>query len=247
MDELTRAWTRDNVVAHYANHRSRPRDLYKSEAHFLPDLLRPGLEVLDVGCAVGGFCSLLQELQPDIRYTGADISGAMVEEARRRYPDSRFEVCTADRLPFPDGAFDLVICTGGTLTMILEWREVLRECWRVSRSRVLWDIRVVREGPDLEDISRSYVKLNFAGEWEHRATAPYVVIGMPTLHRAVTSLQPAPVELRGYGYFHAVSDMAVTEYAEVCMTMLCLGKDPAHSAFIWDVPIPWPGAEERKT
>jgi len=242
VDDLARAWASPNVVAHYATHRSQPRDLHRSESYFLPGLLKPGLEVLDVGCAVGGFCALLRELQPDLRYTGVDISAAMVEEARRRYPKSRFEVCAADQLPFPDASFDLVLCTGGTLPMILEWREVLRECWRVTRSRVLCDVRVVAEGPDLEDIGRSYVKLAFAGEWDGRAVAPYVVITMPTLQRAVMALRPVPAEIRGHGYYHTVSEMAVTPFRDVCMATLCLSKDPAGVALDWDVPLPWPGA-----
>lgn len=243
MEDLIQAWTRPNVVAHYATHRSRPRDLYPSEARFLPGLLKPGLEVLDVGCAVGGFCAILREMQPEVRYAGADISAVMVEEARRRYPESRFEVCTADRLPFADRSFDLVLCTGGTLPMILEWREALRECWRVTRSRVLFDVRLVAEGPDLEDLGRSYVKLAFAGEWDGRAVAPYIVMTMPTLYRTVTALKPAPAEIRGYGYFHAVSRMAVTPFKEVCMTMLCLGKGrPGTAPMVdWQVPVPWPG------
>jgi hypothetical protein len=102
---------------------------------------------------------------------------------------------------------------------------------------------VVAEGEDVEDLARSYVKLDFAGEWDHRAVAPYVVITMATLHQVVSDLRPQPGEIRGHGYFHAVSDMAVTPFKEVCMTMLCLGKrrpgtDPV---FDWQVPLPWPG------
>lgn len=246
MDSPRQAWTRSNVVAFYTTHRNTPSDLYPSEIHFLSKVLRPGLKVLDVGCAAGGFCRILQEIEPTIVYTGVDISDVMIAEARRRHPEGRFEVSPADRLPFEAEAFDLVLCTGGTLAMILQWREVLLECWRVTRSRMLCDIRVVAEGPDLEDVSRSYAKLNFAGEWRHRVIVPYVVVTMPTLHRVVMALEPPPIELRGHGYFHAVSDMAVTEYQEVCMTMLCLGKDPAQRTFSWDVPVPWPGPEDRR-
>lgn len=239
------AWTRPNVLNFYATHRNRTRDLYPSEARFLPELLRPGMTVLDVGCAAGGFFAILTELEPAIRYTGVDISDTMIAEARLRYPNCRFEVVSAEQLPFPDNSFDLVLCTGGTLPMILEWREVLRECWRVTRSRVLFDVRVVAEGADIEDAHRSYVKLAFAGEWDGRAIAPYVVITMPTLQRVVMALRPAPAEVRGHGYYHTVSEMAVTPFRDVCMATLCLGKVPAGAAVDWDMPLPWPGAAER--
>jgi len=242
VDNPAAAWTRPNVVTFYSTHRNKLGDLYPSEAHFLPQLIRPGLRVLDVGCAAGGFCAVLRDLQPDMHYTGVDISEAMIVEARRRYPESRFEVSSGDHLPFRDGEFDLVLCTGGTLPMILAWRSVIRECWRVTSGRVLFDVRVVAQGEDLEDVERSYIKMAFAEEWDGAAIAPYVVITMSSLHQAVMNLTPAPREIRGYGYYHAVSEMAVTSLQEVCMTTLCLGKVSvgASETFSWDVPVPWP-------
>lgn len=239
------AWSRPNVVTFYATQRSSRDALHPSEAHFLPRLLKPGLTVLDVGCAAGGFCRILRELEPDIRYTGVDLSGEMIAEARRRYPDQRFEIAPGEKLPFRDGSFDLVLCTGGTLPMILSWRSVLQECWRVSRARVLFDVRAVGEGEDLEDIKQSYIKLAFSDEWEERAVSPYVVITMGSLYKAVMSLTPTPREVLGFGYYHAVSDMAVTRYREVCMTTLCVGKDPTEGQPVleWDVPLPWPGLQ----
>lgn len=248
-DNLAGAWTRPNVVRFYATHRNKKSDLHVSEAYFLSKLLRKGIRVLDVGCAVGGFCALLRELQPDVQYTGVDISETMISEARRRYPDSRFEVSRADRLPFQNGEFDLVLCTGGTLPMILAWRDVLQECWRVTKERALFDIRVVAEGEDVEDMARSYVKLAFAGQWDGRAIAPYVIITMASLHQAIRSLKPDPGEIRGYGYYHAVSEMAVTAFDEVCMTTFCVGKTSAAipPGFEWQVPIPWPHCNPTKS
>lgn len=240
------AWARPNVVSYYLAHRRTVGELYPSEARLLPELLRPGISVLDVGCATGGFCAILKELQPNILYTGVDISETMIAEARGLFPDSRFEVARADSLPFPDGSFDLVLSAGGTFPMILEWRQALRECWRVTRNRVAFDVRVIESGGGIEDITRSYVKLDFDGRWDGKAMAPYVVVTMDALVCAVLSLTPAPVKIRGYGYYHEVSGKAVTPFREVCMTAVWLGKqNDAGARVLWEVPLPWSEPKRR--
>lgn len=67
--------------------------------------------VLDVGCGTGMLSERLLGAFPSCRLTGVDLSPAMVERARARLA-GRAEVREADaeRLPFHDGAFDLVVC-----------------------------------------------------------------------------------------------------------------------------------------
>lgn len=71
----------------------------------------PVPSVLDVGCGTGMLSEQLLGALPSCRLTGIDLSPAMVERARARLAD-RAEVREADaeRLPFHDGAFDLVVC-----------------------------------------------------------------------------------------------------------------------------------------
>lgn len=81
------------------------------EAVFAKYPLRKG-KVLDVGCAWGRMFPFWKKFELCI--TGVDISGAMIEEARKNYGhDSAVEClleCEAEQLPFPDGAFDNVAC-----------------------------------------------------------------------------------------------------------------------------------------
>lgn len=67
--------------------------------------------VLDVGCGTGMLSERLLGAFPSCRLTGVDLSPAMAERARARLA-GRAEVREADaeRLPFHDGAFDLVVC-----------------------------------------------------------------------------------------------------------------------------------------
>ena len=71
----------------------------------------PAPSVLDVGCGTGMLSEQLLSALPSCHLTGIDLSPAMVERARARLA-GRAEVREADaeRLPFHDGVFDLVVC-----------------------------------------------------------------------------------------------------------------------------------------
>ena len=66
--------------------------------------------VLDLGTGTGSVARRAAERWPDAEITGADVSPGMVEQARRRAtgPRQRYDVADASRLPYPDGAFELV-------------------------------------------------------------------------------------------------------------------------------------------
>ena len=75
------------------------------------DGLAPGVRVLDVGCGDGALKRLLDRQDLQVHYTGYDISSRVIERARQRHPDARFEVRDILRDP-PGEKFDIVICSG---------------------------------------------------------------------------------------------------------------------------------------
>ena len=101
--------------------------------------LGAGARILDIPCGTGRFVPLADEL--NVRYVGADISLAMIQEARRALVDqrSRYAVADVTNLPFPDASFDCVVIwrllhhVGDAPTR----QSILREAARVSRDRVL--------------------------------------------------------------------------------------------------------------
>jgi SAM-dependent methyltransferase len=96
-------------------------------------------EVLDVGCGVGHWGMLLASVMPDsTRFTGIDREPAWVSEAseraRSRGLGERFtyRLGDAQRLPFPDDAFDLTTCQT-LLIHLAEPAVALAEMLRVTR------------------------------------------------------------------------------------------------------------------
>lgn len=79
---------------------------------FVEEFLRPfpGARVLDIGC---GTASLLDDLPPDVQYTGYDLNPRYIAEAERRYGSrGRFFLAeVGDEPPF-EGSFDFVVAKG---------------------------------------------------------------------------------------------------------------------------------------
>ena len=71
--------------------------------------------VLDVGCGTGVFANLARSAFPRASIWGVDLVAAMMAKGRERRLSSTVGVSLvqgdSERLPFPDGAFDVVTCS----------------------------------------------------------------------------------------------------------------------------------------
>jgi len=95
--------------------------------------LKAGDRILDVGCAKGFLLHDFRRVVPGIVVAGLDISSYAIEHS---LADVRAlcVVGTADALPYPDAAFDLVISINTVHNLELgRCREAIREIERVSR------------------------------------------------------------------------------------------------------------------
>jgi ubiquinone/menaquinone biosynthesis C-methylase UbiE len=91
-----------------------------------------GAAVLDAPCGTGILNDVLASL--GVRVTSLDISTAMLAVAASREDTRACVRADLERLPFPSGAFDAVVCNRFLMHVPSEGRPaVLRELGRVSR------------------------------------------------------------------------------------------------------------------
>src|SRR5262249_22584001 len=66
------------------------------------------------------------------RGTGADASAPLIEIARRRLPESRFDVCDLESLPYADESFDATMAVNSVF-YCEDQAAAMRELCRVTR------------------------------------------------------------------------------------------------------------------
>jgi len=100
--------------------------------------LAPGERVLDVACGTGLVAlDAADAVGPDGLVVGIDLSGRMVDAARRRAQERKvsnasFARMDAERLDLPDASFDVALCALGLMYMP-DPEEAVREMRRVLR------------------------------------------------------------------------------------------------------------------
>jgi SAM-dependent methyltransferase len=127
--------------------RGEPRLDFKvaAEAVAATGIANPRL--LEVGCGSGYYSEVLATLLAGgIQYTGIDYSDAMIARARARYPSAAFDVADASRLPYADGAFDIVF-NGVSLMHIIDYQAAIREAARVARFCIFHSVPVFDDYP----------------------------------------------------------------------------------------------------
>lgn len=95
-----------------------------------------GGRILDIGCGPG--VMITQLVDKGYEYHGSDFSWEMIEEARRRYADTEYErsvhlkVGDAERIDYPDGYFDGILCVG-LFEYLSDFDRVFSELFRVLK------------------------------------------------------------------------------------------------------------------
>jgi ubiquinone/menaquinone biosynthesis C-methylase UbiE len=101
--------------------------------------LRPGEQVLDVGCGTGVLTRLASDaVGPDGRVVGFDPAPRMIAVARRNAARAgsraEFRLLAVEDLPLEDGAFDIALASAVLHHLPRDVKRAgLREIWRVLR------------------------------------------------------------------------------------------------------------------
>jgi ubiquinone/menaquinone biosynthesis C-methylase UbiE len=96
-DSIAPAWDQGRDPTHLAS--------YEAALEAIDGDVR---RALDVGTGTGDGALALARRFPEAEVVGVDLADGMLELARRKAPQLRFERADASRLPFPDGSFELV-------------------------------------------------------------------------------------------------------------------------------------------
>lgn len=72
------------------------------------------ISILDLGCGYGALVDFLSANNPfaAVHYWGIDLSEAMIDNAKSRYPNMNFEIRDILQNPLPDNCVDYVIMNG---------------------------------------------------------------------------------------------------------------------------------------
>lgn len=154
-DEFAQLYARLNETSPFLAHYERPEILT------LAGDVR-GLRVLDAGCGAGVQAAELVRRGASV--TGVDRSHGMLSVARERLgPDVPLRQADLERpLPFPDGAFDLVLASL-VMHYLPEWEPTLREFHRV----------LVPHGRVVLSTHHPLMAMRVGGVEEYLGTSPY--------------------------------------------------------------------------
>lgn len=70
----------------------------------------PFQNCLEVGCASGYMISSIQKKFPKVHFTAIDAYDKAVDYAKEKYPQIVFKCAEAEKLPFKNNSFDVLLC-----------------------------------------------------------------------------------------------------------------------------------------
>lgn len=140
--------------------------------------------LLDVGCATGELYRYVARYHLDLAYRGIDVSAPAIERAQRKYPQGQFFVVP----PSLDDATAV-----GPPPGILWSRDVvhhqpdafsfLRKILGLGQEVTILRLRTRDRGASVTDPAKSC-------QWQYGGWAPYIVLNVDDLTRAITSTTP---------------------------------------------------------
>lgn len=226
--EEVNAWGLPGVLDFFETNRNEQNQLYVSERLFLEKLLREGVSILDVGCAMGGFSEIIGSYVKNFEYTGIDTNFQMIERAKEKNPQHTFfHTPSLDFSPLQNRHYDIVLCLG-VLHLTVSWKTVLNLCWQHTKNYFLFDLRESCEPtvdcrPDL-----SFFKMDFNANLNDKAHTesilPYNVINSGDSLAVISEICQGLKCLASFGYLRQPSSSAVCPIERVLMRTYLAGK-----------------------
>ncbi|MET0679308.1 MAG: class I SAM-dependent methyltransferase [Bradyrhizobium sp.] len=94
----------------------------------------PPLKVLDVGCGQGLIHPHLHPSKANLKLTGVDVAGTVIDEAREANPHVHYDVYNGEQLPYSDNTYDAAYAIAVMHHVPpANWTSFLKEMMRVVR------------------------------------------------------------------------------------------------------------------
>ena len=224
LEDYKKSWAIEDVVRYFSCNRNKEADLYDSEKYFLNKFMKPGMSVLDFGCAAGGLLNALSGMYgiDEKNYHGVDATPEMIAVARRKFPLAKF-YSALEPLLEQNYTFNFVY-SFGVLHMILDWRQNIEKLYRLTRNYLVFDLRVSKDGPTIQDINQSYQTLKCFDRQKIAGRVPYVVVSEHEVKATLNAIMDSDDELLEYGYENPVSETVTSPYKKVFMNSCCIVK-----------------------
>jgi ubiquinone/menaquinone biosynthesis C-methylase UbiE len=110
--------------------------------------------VLDIGCGKGFMLHDFKEIIPNCSVAGIDVSEYAIENSMPSVKPF-LKVASAEKLPYPDNSFDLVIAVNSIHNLPLEaCKEALKEIERVSKTNSFITVDAWRNEEERENLMK---------------------------------------------------------------------------------------------
>lgn len=221
------AWGHQSVLDFFDHQRLTTNHIYPSEWFFISQQLRPGMSILDIGCAKGGFANVLTEHLNDFTYVGVDINADMINAAKARHPHHQFHLIEENNYQCLRGQqFDLVLSLG-ILHLHETWRETIQLAWRHTAGAFIFDLRETHL-ETIEDKNIAHFKTDYdapdvvQGDY----LLPYNIINHTVALKNIHTLcGTAAKKISVFGYTQKISRLAVSPIQEVFANVYCIDKN----------------------
>ena len=222
-------------LQYWENHRNKLDDLYPSERYFLEPALKNATSTLDVGCAGGGSYNFCKEANPDIDYTGIDISKPLLDIAKKSNPKGNFSQYNGHFIPFSKNRFDLVFSIG-VLHHLNHWQNMILQMVKCSSKLSVFDLRLT-ERDTLSDTEKYYQKVSFDNKWDEKTAITYIVVNIEEFVRFLKrSFSDGAYRIESYGYFAKPTKLANIPYNKVFMCCIKVEKNDRYPGIFIDIP-----------
>lgn len=218
MDKIYKHWNDQGILEKYGKIRKWD-ERFKSETYFFEKVFKPGMSVLDVGCATGELFHGLKERFGAVKYTGIDVADKLIDQAGKWTDEAEFITGNILEGDLADRKFDITTATG-VFQHEPASEKLLEKMLNHTKDEgcIIFDIKLFHSHQTLKDINKSYC--------DHPEPIYFIVFNFWDFMNWMMNLKSIS-EIHFFGYYSGVNKSVrlpedITE--EVCSSHVMVKK-----------------------